>query len=143
MKNGVPAQLATLKEKEDEYDTIAKQPINYHASWYKKHTKLVMKKEDVQALFDKHIEEFYKELAATYGKSKGYTDDFDNLPQNVQLALFDMIFNLGAGKIVNTFSEFDKAIKAGDWKKAAQESKRNGISSDRNEYVKNLLNSIN
>jgi GH24 family phage-related lysozyme (muramidase) len=141
-KNGVPAQLATMKEKEDEYDNISKQPIKYKAYWYKQHTKLVMKNEDIDALLDKHIESFYKELNGTYKKSAGYYDDFDNLSQEVQLALLDMIFNLGAKAIVKKFPNFDNAIKAGDWSKAAGESNRPEVNMDRNDYVKQLLSSV-
>lgn len=141
-KNNVPFRIATVKEKQDEYDTITKQNKGYLAPWYKQHTKLVMKKEDIDALRDKHIDSFYKELTNIYKKSKGYPDNFDNLPKNVQLALFDMIYNLGANRIVNKFFNFDKAIKAGDWSKAANESNRSKIGKERNEYVKQLLLSI-
>ncbi len=141
-KNNVPYQLATIKEKQDEYDNVAKQPKNYKAAWYKQHTKLVMKKEDIDVLRNKDIDSFYKELTNIYKKSKGYHDNFDNLPKNVQLALFDMIYNLGANRIVNKFFNFDKAIKAGDWAKAANESNRSKIGTERNKYVKQLLLSI-
>ncbi len=138
-KNSVPAQLASLKEKQDEYDTIVKQPVKYMASWYKQHTTLVMKKEDIDALLDKHIDSFFQELIGIYQKSKGCFDEFDNLPENVQLALFDMIFNLGANQIVNDFPKFDQAIKAGDWATAARESNRPDVNIKRNNYVKSLF----
>lgn len=138
-KNGVATQAATTQEKMNEYDTIAKLSKGYKASWYGKHTTLIMKEADIKNLLEKHIGSFYKELTTIYQKSKGYPDDFDNLPKNVQIALFDMIFNLGANKIVNVFQSFDTAFKAGDWSKAAQESNRPQLSSARNSYVKNLF----
>lgn len=141
LKNGVAAGLATAKEKDTEYDNVSKQKKGYVASWYKQHTKLIMKDTDINAQRDKHIANFYQELTNIYQKSKGYTDDFDNLSKDVQKALFDMIFNLGASKIVHVFKEFNKAVKAGDWEKAAKESKRTGVKAARNEYVKNLLES--
>ena len=139
VNNKLPDKLADKATKETEYDTVAKQTKGKLASYYKKHTTLVMKKVDIDAQRDKHIESFYTELTNIYKKSKGYPDDFDKLPKEVQKALFDMIFNLGATKIVSVFKNFDKAVKAGDWSKAATESKRTGIQSTRNEYVRKLF----
>jgi GH24 family phage-related lysozyme (muramidase) len=138
-KNGVATQAASAQEKMDEYDKIAKLSKGYKASWYGKHTTLVMKEADIKNLLEKHIASFYKELTTIYQKTKGYPDDFDTLPKNVQIGLFDMIFNLGASKIVNVFQGFDTAVKAGDWAKAAQECNRPQLSSARNTYVKNLF----
>ncbi|OQY11433.1 MAG: hypothetical protein B6I30_06810 [Desulfobacteraceae bacterium 4572_187] len=141
MKNNMPTQLATLPEKQAEYEKIIKQKKGYKASWYKQHTTLVMKDTDINTLRDKHIDSFYKELTNIYKKSKGYPNDFDKLPKEVQMALFDMIFNLGANKIINTFKTFDKAIKKGDWNTAAKESNRPQVATARNQYVKKLLES--
>lgn len=130
---------ASTLEKENEFDTVAKLSKGYKASWYKNHTTLVMKDHDINNLLSKHITSFYTELTNIYKKSKGYTADFDQFPLPVQKALFDMIFNLGATKLVNVFVNFDKAVKAADWKKAAQESNRPQVSAARNQYVKQLF----
>lgn len=140
VKNKLPCAMATLMEKQKEFDDILKQKKNYKAEWYQKFTTLVMKDADINAQLNKHIDSFYKELSATYKKSKGYPDNFDNFDKNVQAALFDMIFNLGAGQIVNKFAKFDAAIKSGDWKKAASESNRPQLDPKRNTYVKSKLN---
>lgn len=68
----------------------------------------------------------------------GYPD-FDTYPDKVKLALYDMVFNLGIGNLVDEFVKFTTAIKERDWKEAASESKRTGIQDDRNKYVKDLL----
>ncbi|MBI3562861.1 MAG: hypothetical protein HY080_14205 [Gammaproteobacteria bacterium] len=141
-KNSLPTILATLAEKQNEYDSIAKQKKGYKSSWYKQHTTLVMQDTDINSQRDQHMDSFYKDLSNIYKKSKGYTADFDNLADKVQIALFDMIFNLGADKIVNTFTEFDKHIKAGAWSKAADASNRSQVSDERNKYVKDLLQSV-
>lgn len=133
--------MATVQEKQAEYEKIAKLPwgTRYGAHTFKQHTSLVMKDFDINQLLDKHISSFYKELTNIYNKTKGYPDDFDSLPDNVQLALFDMIFNLGATTLVNKFTKFNTALKISDWKTAAQEANRPEIAPDRNRYVKNLL----
>jgi hypothetical protein len=139
VKNGVASQLATAQEKNAEYDNIARQKRGYKASWYKQHAALLITDPDVDTLRDKSINSFYTELTNIYKKSKGYPSDFDGLPSQVQMALFDMIFNVGANKIVHSFIEFDKNMKAGDWNKAAANSYRPQVSAVRNRYVQQLL----
>ena len=135
---GVPMQAATLKQKQDEFDTIAKQPKKRKATWYQQHTQLWMRDVDIDGLLNEHIASFYSSLARVYCKAKGYPKDFDALPQNVQLALFDMIFNLGVTGLTK-FAQFNNSIKDGDWNKAATQCRRLGVNDGRNEYVKKLL----
>lgn len=144
VKNNLPFKLASLAEKQAEYDKVVKLPWGqrYGANTFKQHTTLVMKDADITTLLDKHIDSFYKELIHIFKKTNGYPEDFDKLHDNVQLALFDMIFNLGASKIVTKFPSFNKALKAGDWKKAATESNRPDVSAARNQYVKQLFNTV-
>jgi len=139
--NNIPTQQATLPEKYTEYSNLLKQPFGqrYGAIFYKKHTTLIMKDLDINSLLKKHIDSFYKELVKIYKKSNGYTDDFNNMHKNVQLALFDLIFNLGAKKLTTTFPNFTAALKKGDWKKAAPETNRPDVSPQRNKYVRQLL----
>ncbi|MCE2030390.1 hypothetical protein [Sessilibacter corallicola] len=140
VKNGQPSTIATTKQKQDEYDVIAKQKKNYKASWYKQHTSLVMKDSDINAQRKKHIDTFYSELVGVYKKSKGYTSDFDDFPVEVQKALFDMIFNLGQTKLRNVFVNFNKAIKKEQWDVAAKQSNRPDVNAARNKYVRDLFN---
>ena len=56
----------------------------------------------------------------------------------MQLALFDLIFNVGPTGLTK-FTQFNKSIKAGDWKKAAEQCERSQVNGARNEYVKKLL----
>lgn len=74
--NGL-SNIANIQDKQVEYENIVKQPRGYPASWYKRHTTLVMKDSDVNALRDKHLESFYLELACIYKKKNGYPEDFD------------------------------------------------------------------
>ncbi len=142
VKNNQPMKLATLTEKQVEYDTIAKQNKNYKASWYKQHTKLVMKDVDINAQRDEHIRTFYKELTRYYKKNNGFNSNFDSFPINAQIALFDMIFNLGLTKLKNKFTKFNDAIKKEDWATAAKQSNRPQVGGLRNTYVKELFNDI-
>ncbi|CAM4310978.1 MULTISPECIES: hypothetical protein [Pseudoalteromonas] len=141
--NNQPGPPATPLEKQKEFETIAKQKRNYKAEWYKQFTTLIIKDVEITRQLDKHMDSFYRELSTLYKKSNGYYDDFDKLDKNIQVALFDMIFNLGAVKIVTKFTEFDKAIKTGDWIKAAKESYRPQLSAERNNYVRAKLSAAN
>lgn len=51
----------------------------------------------------------------------------------------DMIFNLGAKKLVSTFVQFDRRIREANWSKAAECCSRTQVSASRNEYVRKLL----
>lgn len=125
---------ATTAEIKTDYEAVKKQPANKLAVYYKRFTKLTLKKTDIDALTNKHIDSFYKELKRIYV-------DFDTFPSEVKLALFDLIFNLGMTELNNNWPSLNKAIKAKDWAKAATESNRKPpVSAARNKYVKDLFN---
>lgn len=126
----LPATAAEIKA---DYDAVKKQPSNRLASFYRKHTRLTLPDTAIDKLTDKHIDSFERELKLVYG-------EFDNFPSAVRLALFDLIFNLGMANLKNKWPKFNAAIKAKDWQKAADHSRRSApVSAERNEYVKNLL----
>jgi GH24 family phage-related lysozyme (muramidase) len=98
---------------------------------------LELRNTDIDVIRDFHIVNFEREFKGFYGHSifSTYSDD-------VKLALFDMIFNLGLTKLSSTFVYFNVHIKAGDFKKWALESNRHQLSTDRNFYVRNLLSIV-
>jgi GH24 family phage-related lysozyme (muramidase) len=123
---------ASADEIKADYDAVKAHTKGLKASAYKSKTKLILKQADIDTLTNKHIASFYSELKRIY-------TEFDKYPSEVRLALFDMIFNLGMTKLKNNWSTFNNAIKAKDWKKAAENSNRIGIQATRNKYVKELL----
>ena len=139
-KNKLPDVIASQKQKEAEFDAILKQKKNYKASWYKQHTSLVMKDADMNAQRDKHVNTFYSELTGVYSKAKGYTTNFDSMPDEIQLALFDMTFNLGQTKLRTLFTKFNTALKGEKWDEAAKQCNRPDVNAARNKYVKDLFN---
>jgi GH24 family phage-related lysozyme (muramidase) len=98
-----------------------------------------MKEYDITTLRNKHIDVFYRELSSTFSQNSGCLNEFDDLPDNVQLALFDMIFNLGQTRLRNIFRKFTLAIYNENWSDAATESYRPQVNRQRNDYVKELL----
>ena len=144
VKNKLLTTPATLQEKMTEYTNIAKQPWGkrYSAKYFEKHTTLKMKEFDINYLFNKHLDSFYLELKNIYKKEKGFSQNFDDFHKDVQLALFDMIFNLGATKLVNSFPKFNAAIKKDDFKEAAKQSHRLDVDEARNKYVQKLFEGV-
>jgi GH24 family phage-related lysozyme (muramidase) len=61
-------------------------------------------------------------------------------PENAQQALFDMVYNLGAGGL-SKYPKMLAAAAAGDWSTAAAESHRNGIPDARNQEIRDLFQS--
>ncbi len=130
-RNNTPASKDEIKL---DYDAVKKQPKNRLASFYKRHTNLVLADTDINVLTDKHIDSFEGELKRIYS-------DFDSFPSEVRLALFDLIFNVGMTDLNNNWPSLKKAVKAKDWTTAATESSRKSpISAERNKYVKDLFN---
>lgn len=143
VKNKILTTPATLQEKMTEFTNIAKLPWGkrYSAKSFESHTSLKMKDFDIKNLLNKQIDNFYLELKNIYKKDKGCTKNFEDLDNNVQIALLDMVFNLGTTKLVHSFPKFHDAIKKGEYDNAAKQSHRLDVEENRNKYVKDLLES--
>jgi GH24 family phage-related lysozyme (muramidase) len=102
------------------------------SSSYRDVVDLTITDDDIDTVAKGQIGVFGDELVIVY-------PDFASYPSKVQLALYDMIFNLGQTKLQKSFPSFDGAIVARDWQTAANESHRTGIPQERNDYVKGLL----
>jgi GH24 family phage-related lysozyme (muramidase) len=124
---------ASKEEIKADYEAVKKQPTNRIASFYKKSTKLHLADADINSLTNKHIDNFESELKKIFS-------DFSTFPNEVQLALFDIIFNVGMTDLNNKWPTFKKAVIDKDWATAAKESNRKApISAERNKYVKDLF----
>ena len=127
------SKKASATEIRTDYDNVKKQTMNLLATAYKKHTTLKLTQLEIDKLTNNHIDTFYKELKRIYLS-------FDTYPAEVRMALYDMIFNLGMTNLKNSWPTFNKHIKALEWQKAANNSKRKApISAARNKYVKDQL----
>jgi GH24 family phage-related lysozyme (muramidase) len=111
----------------------------YGAGHYEKSSPLYMDSTDIDQLTEDHIVEFEAYLKKAFSKQNGYQTDFDGMPDNVRLALFDMMFNMGPTRFPRPWHNLVEAIKKTDWKKAADSSNRPQVNLERNAYVKSLL----
>ncbi len=64
---------------------------------------------------------------------------FGNFPLSAQIALWDMIYNLGPSNLRTEFPRMRQAILDGDWEEAARQSHRIGPSEERNRHVFDLF----
>ena len=104
------------------------------AIFYKTITDLRMTLDVAISLADRHVMSDYAALQDIY-------PGFDSFPQDVKLALFDMIYNLGAGRGngahhratgLRAFTTMNSAIARRDWRGAASSCTRVGPPPQRN-----------
>ena len=129
--NGTPA---TAEEIAMDFNAIKSLPYGqgYAASAFKSHTALDLPEAEIDALLDNRIANLEAGLRSD---CSGY----DRYPDRARLGLMDMAFNLGNHGLVTKFPTFTAAARAGDWSKCAEECRRRGIGTVRNEEVKQLF----
>lgn len=116
-----------------EYDLIAgmQDEKGQPASYFLQFTTLYLPQSDIDDLVTDHIRAEFEALLRQY-------PDFGNLPVSVQVALWDMQYNLGSSGLAG-FQLLRQAIRDGDWEEAARQSHRLRIGDDRNDFVFNLF----
>lgn len=125
--------LASDSEIRAEYDLIAgmQNERGQLASHFQQFTTLYLSQSDIDDLVTDHIRAEFEALLRQY-------PDFGNLPLSVQVALWDMLYNLGSSGLAG-FELLRQAIAKADWAEAARQSHRLRIDEDRNDFVFNLF----
>jgi GH24 family phage-related lysozyme (muramidase) len=110
-------------------------PKQKHAArFYEAKSDLRITLQTASDLRDAHVLADYASLQRIY-------PDFDAFPEDAKLALFDMIYNLGAGRSggrhrratgLRQYGTMNAAITRGDWTGAASTCLRRGIPAERN-----------
>ena len=108
---------ATDTEVESDYKAVRAAPGGHVASWYRGYSRCRLGPDSIRKLFNDRVEEFTVSL-------RGCFPGYESMPPQVQLALLDMAFNLGIGKLLKDFPTFVKAIKLGHYDLAAKECHR-------------------
>lgn len=132
-------KLATPDEKRKEWRRLraispAGTDINYTAEHYRKDATLFITETEGSRLRLLKLDAFIEDLRVIYPR-------FSSFPEDAQVALMDMIYNLG-WKIRSVFKKFTEAIndpKGPDWKAAAAQSRRPQLSKERNKAVEDLF----
>ncbi len=113
----------------------------FGANHYKATTTLRLVKSAADAARDRHLENDFANLMHIY-------TGFDSFPDKAKLALFDMIYNIGAGREKNKYhkasgmrkySSMNAAIANKDWIAAGDHCHRIQVSYERNQATKNLF----
>jgi GH24 family phage-related lysozyme (muramidase) len=133
-------RLATADEKRAEWRRLraispAGAERNYSAQSYRKDATLFIMESEADRLRLLKLDGFIVDLRNLYPR-------FDTFPEDAQVALMDMVYNLGPTKLRKQFKNFGRAInnpKGPDWKRAALESNRPQLSAERNKDVKDLF----
>lgn len=124
---------ATAADIAEDFRNVSKQPAAMRASFYQAHVRLSLPNAEVDRLTEQHIDSFHRELRSIY-------TDFDRFPSPARLALFDMVFNVGATRLRNSWPTMNKAISDNDWESAAKHSRRAPpVAPTRNACVRELF----
>lgn len=129
---GTEKLAASTQEIKDEFVVVHGKEKGKVASFYKQFTKLHLTDATIDALLTEDLERVVNGLI-------GKLPDYGTYPEKVKEALVDMAFNLGLNGLMTKFPKFIGHIKKRDWKAAAGESRREGISGARNDAIKKLL----
>ncbi|MEA1650953.1 hypothetical protein UAJ10_18260 [Nitrospirillum sp. BR 11164] len=122
-------------------DEQKKASHKHAAAYYRDKTDLLIQQQTADDLLDVHINADHLHLKLIYS-------NFDNFPDDAKIALFDMIYNLGAGHGktrhhratgLMAYSNMNHAVNSGNWAEAAKCCFRHGISAERNRQTAALF----
>jgi GH24 family phage-related lysozyme (muramidase) len=116
---------ASAAEIKTDYESIQTQKVGLRAQGYREFTKLDLPDVAINDLFRKRIDEFKKQLKASY-------PSFDDYPPAAQLAMLDMAFNLGTSGLRRKWPNLNAAIDKKDWADAAANCTRPDANAVRN-----------
>ncbi|MBE0364573.1 hypothetical protein PULV_a2291 [Pseudoalteromonas ulvae UL12] len=132
-------QTATKQQKIAEYQNIKQKPQGYKADWYAAFCQLRLPEAAINQIHQQQLNKFHQELRHVFQRSRGYSCDFEQLPSPVQIALFDLVYNVGSTNLQHKWPKLHQAIKQQDWHEAAKQSSRKGIQAARNEHIQSLF----
>ena len=75
-------------------------------------------------------------LTGFEGYLRKHIRGYETLPDAAKIALLDMVYNLGPGKLFSEYPRLIAAVEAGDWKTAAAHSLRRGPATGRNDWTR-------
>ncbi len=122
-------RAATAEQIQKEFDRISALAKGKAAAFYKTAGGLRLPDEAIDAKLRDVLEGFE-------GYLKAHVGGYDLLPEAARLALLDMVYNLGPGKLFHEYPKLIAAIEKGDWTAAAAASLRRGPSAARNTWTR-------
>ena len=125
----VSGRPATLDEINREFSRVSAMKRGQIAKSYFSKAGLALPEETIEAKLRDALEGFE-------GYLRSHVHGYDALPDAAKLALLDMVYNLGPGRLFAEYPRLIAAIVRGDWKTAAAASLRRGPSAARNLWTK-------
>lgn len=125
----VGERAATSEEIAAEFARVSALTKGKGAAFYRKKGGLRISEETIQGKLREVLEGFE-------GYLRSHIRGYEQLPDRAKLALLDMVYNLGPGKLFHEYPRLIAAVEKGDWAAAAAASLRRGPSAERNAWTK-------
>ncbi len=125
---------ATAGEIAEEFARVSGLAKGRAAAFYRKANGLRLGEETIEGRLREVLEGFE-------GYLRTHIHGFDAIPDVTKLALLDMVYNLGPGKLFQEYPKLIAAVEKGDWATAAAACLRRGPSAARNAWTKQLFSS--
>jgi GH24 family phage-related lysozyme (muramidase) len=116
----------------DEWSRVKGAVEGLRADAYRPLTTMRLHELEIRRLFNKRVDEFETTL-------QHHFPAFAAWPEPAQLATMDMAFNLGAGALPRKWPHLSEALRAQDWRAAAEHSHRSDARAARNVAVRSLF----
>ncbi|WP_158942936.1 hypothetical protein [Granulicella sp. S190] len=120
---------ATPQEIAAEYARIDAMPLGRACAFYRSPTSVELPQQAIDAKLTSILLSFEADLRA-------HLPGYDTYPDNVRMALLDMIYNLGPTGLFTGFPHLIAAVEAGSWSEAAMYCLRRGPSEARNAWTR-------
>ena len=128
-----PATPAEIAANFARVDALA---MGHPAAFYKHPGSLELPQTTIDAKLRSVLQSFETDL-------RTQITHYDTLPDNVKMALLDMIYNLGPIGLFKGFPHFIAAVETGDWTQAADRCTRRGPGPGRNAWTREQFLSEN
>lgn len=95
------------------------------------------RRRDGLRLSDESIEQRLRDVLEGFeGYLREHVNGYSELPDAAKVALLDMVYNLGPGRLFREYPKLIAAVERGDWVAAAKASFRHGPAPARNSWTK-------
>jgi len=111
---------------------MAETHTGYKADFFKQHSGVRCDQKDAINLLHEDIRERLERVTPHF-------DNFGDLPDAAKIVIAGLAYNTGSHNWEKRWPKFTKAVNNKDWKEAARQSHRKGISDERNEETHKLI----
>ncbi len=122
-------RVATAEEIAEEFARVSGLAKGRAAAFYRRSGGLELAEEVIDGLLREVLEGFE-------GYLRAHIAGYEGMPDGTKLALLDMVYNLGPGKLFHEYPKLIGAVERGDWVAAAAACLRRGPSAERNSWTK-------